>query len=593
MTSSRALVATCVALALAAGCGGTEPSNSPPVAAFTARCGQLECAFENASTDEDGTLAAYAWDFGDGGTSADSSPTHSYAAPGGAFTVTVSVTDDDGAATITSRQVTVAPGDDLPPANDNRPPVAAFSVTCMGLACAFKDESTDPDVGDSLVSRAWDFGDGTTSSDQNPYHSYAAPGGQFSVVLTVTDNRGAAANATKPVDATLGAAPDVSGTYGRQAPHSVSGRTSRYEIRPDGTFDYIEDEASGQRAFSGRWTFATSWFGWPMEAGRAILLNFNDFSDAPGCGGEGFGVFLLDGELGVSYCYDLIMAGMEEGVYTKASNPGIPDVPPPQVGQLAFVRDGKIYRSNADGTGLVPLSAGPADHSPAWSPDGSRLAFIRAGEAGGLFIMTADGENPVRRAASGTYDPTWSPDGQWVAFACRNGASEAICKVAADGDGSAPVTLFSRQGWVVQPAWSPDGTRIAFVSDWNMFDFWFDIWLVNSDGTQPVVLRNHTSTTPNPEEQWQPAWSPDGQKIALVECPWAFNFCSSSAIAVMNSDGSGLVRLAAASGYTAPAWSPDGQTIAFTSGNSIEWVSVDGMQRGRIIANGTSPAWRP
>src|SRR5678815_1203960 len=96
MSLSHALSVT-ICLSMAVACGGTEPSNAPPVAAFTARCNQLACAFENASTDKDGTIAAYAWNFGDGGTSTNTSPTHSYAAPGGDFKVTVAVSDNDGA----------------------------------------------------------------------------------------------------------------------------------------------------------------------------------------------------------------------------------------------------------------------------------------------------------------------------------------------------------------------------------------------------------------------------------------------------------------------------------------------------------------
>jgi Tol biopolymer transport system component len=472
MNLSRSLSVT-ICLAMAVACGGTEPSNAPPVAAFTARCSQLACTFENGSTDGDGTIAAYAWNFGDGGTSTDASPTHSYGAPGGDFKVTVVVTDNDGAHVTASRQVAVRPRDDsLPPVDHNLAPVAGFSVTCAGLVCSFTDQSTDPDAGDSVASHTWEFGDGQTSVEASPYHRYDQAGGEFDVTLGVTDTRGAAANTWKVVIVT-------------------------------------------------------------------------------------------------------------------------PDGPPPHASQIAFVRDGKIYRANTDGTGVIQLSAGPADSEPAWSPDGSRIAFSRGGESGGIYVMTADGANPVRRASSGR-SPTWSPVGQWLAFSCRDGVDDvwnAICKVSADDDGTVPNTVLSTMAYVQYPTWSPDGARIAFSSDWILIDFWLDIWVVSPDGSQPTALRSHE---PSPEfDQLQPAWSPDGRRIALVECPLTWSYCDSGAVAVMNADGSGLVLLTMASGYAHPTWSPDGQMIAFASANAIEWVSADGSQRGRIIADGTSPAWRP
>ena len=572
------------------GCdGSTEPSNAPPVAAFTARCSQLACTFENGSTDKDGSIAGYAWSFGDGGTSADASPTHRYAAPGGEFTVTVAVTDNDGAATTYSKHLAVS-ADSLPPGD--LPPVAAFSVSCAGLACVFTDQSTDPDAGDSVVSWAWDFGDGHTSTTPSPSHSYAAPGGHFTVTLAVADRQGSAASVTHAVDLTSEPAPDISGTYERETPHSSAIHDSRYVIRADGTFDYIEDTDAGQRTIHGNWRFATSWGGWSIAPGVAVLFDFDGFVDSAGCGGEGFGIFLMDGHLALSYCGVMYFAGLEEGVYTDVPGAGIPDVPPPQAGQIAFSRDGKIYRANTDGTGLVQLSSGPGDGEPAWSADGSRIAFSRGGDGGGIYVMSADGANPVRRASSGG-SPTWSPDGQTIAFSCRVNVDDGICTVRADEDGAGVDTLLVRRGQLTNPAWSPDGTHIAFSSDWNMFDFWFDIWTMSLDGSQLTALRNHTPETPNVLEQYLPAWSPNGQRLALLECPWAFNFCSSGAITVMNADGTGLMHVAVASGYAHPTWSPDGQTIAFANGSTIEWISSDGSQRGRIIENGTGPAWRP
>ncbi len=568
--------------ALAAACNGTDPSNAAPAAAFSAECSQLECTFENGSTDEDGTLAAYAWDFGDGETGAGEDAAHAYAAPGGQFTVTLRVTDDDGAAATAVRQVSVSVA--------NAAPLAEFAVSCVNLTCSFTDGSTDPDAGGAVASHTWDFGDGQGSSEQNPVHTYVFPGGRFTVSLSITDDDGAPATAAKEVDAVMGSGPDRSGTYERLTPHTAVGRHSRYVIRADGTFELQDGTGSDMETYSGRWESACCWGGWAIEPGSYILFEFDDFPEDTWCGGEGFGAFMLDGQMGVSYCSAPISAGLEEGVYTSGPTTGPPAIPPPHPGQIAFVRHGRIHRSNTDGSGVLQLSNGPDDHSPAWSPNGSRIAFNRViGGTTGIFVMDADGSNMVQRTTAGG-GATWSPDGEWIAFVC----AEGLCKVRADEDGTEPVVLFNQGGGVTDdPAWSPDGARIAFVSDWNLFDVWFDIWVVDPDGSGSTALTHHTPATPNPDTQWQPAWSPDSRRIALVECPWAFVTCSSSVIAVMNADGSGRVRLVAASGSANPTWSPDGQVIAFASFNDIEWVSVDGSQRGRIIGNGHSPAWRP
>ena len=158
--------------------------NQPPVAAFSSSCSALTCNFTSTSSDPDGSIASYSWTFGDGGTSTVQNPSHSYAAAG-SYTVTLTVTDNQGATNSVSHSVTVTAA--------NQPPVAAFSSSCNALTCNFTSTSSDPDG--SIASYSWTFGDGGTSTAQNPSHTYAA-GGTYTVTLRVTDNQGAQSTTT-------------------------------------------------------------------------------------------------------------------------------------------------------------------------------------------------------------------------------------------------------------------------------------------------------------------------------------------------------------------------------------------------------------
>ncbi len=177
-----------------------------PVAAFVPDVAfgnaPLAVQFTNQST---GDIQAYAWDFGDGGTSADVNPAYTYAAPG-TYTVTLTVT---GAGGTNSAQTTITV--------NAAAPVAAFvpDVTFGNapLAVQFTNQST----GD-IQAYAWDFGDGGTSADVNPAYTYAVPG-TYTVTLTVTGAGGTnssqttiTVNAAAPVaafvpDVTFGNAP--------------------------------------------------------------------------------------------------------------------------------------------------------------------------------------------------------------------------------------------------------------------------------------------------------------------------------------------------------------------------------------------------
>ena len=159
--------------------------NEPPAASFThspANAATTDnITFNDTSIDSDGSVVSWLWDFGDGNTSIQQNPTHRYAADG-TYNVTLRVTDDGGAYSTTSMPLLV----------ENAPPDASFSITPMlpttADEVAFTDTSTDP--GGSIVAWQWDFGDGSTSSQEAPTHRYA-DNGTYTVGLTVVDDDGA------------------------------------------------------------------------------------------------------------------------------------------------------------------------------------------------------------------------------------------------------------------------------------------------------------------------------------------------------------------------------------------------------------------
>lgn len=167
------------------------PPNVAPVARFTSSANLLSLSVDGrTSSDSDGTIAGYAWSFGDGGTATTATATHSYAAAG-TYTVSLTVTDNGGLTNTTSSSVTVT----APAAN--LAPTASFTSTVDNLTASVNGSGSSDSDG-SIASYAWDFGDGSTGTGVTATHAYAA-GGTYSVKLTVTDNQGATGTTTASV----------------------------------------------------------------------------------------------------------------------------------------------------------------------------------------------------------------------------------------------------------------------------------------------------------------------------------------------------------------------------------------------------------
>jgi PKD repeat protein len=166
--------------------------NVAPTAAFTSTCTYLGCSFDaSTSSDSDGSIAAYAWTFGDGATATGATPSHTFAT-GGTYSVTLTVTDNRSATGSVNHSTVVTA---------NQPPSAAFTQTCANLVCSF-DGTSSADLDGTLTSYAWDYGDGATGSGATPLHTFAAAG-MYSVTLTVTDSGGATATVSHDLSVTL------------------------------------------------------------------------------------------------------------------------------------------------------------------------------------------------------------------------------------------------------------------------------------------------------------------------------------------------------------------------------------------------------
>jgi Tol biopolymer transport system component len=186
---------------------------------------------------------------------------------------------------------------------------------------------------------------------------------------------------------------------------------------------------------------------------------------------------------------------------------------------IAFTQGRDLLVMGSDGTGVHTLVAGRRLQAttPVWSPDGSRIAFVRSGDNDiWIYVVRRDGSG-LCRIGSGL-EPSWSPDGSRIAFQAEAGGTSAVFTMRTDGSDRRQLT-HPRLVFDGTPDWSPDGRRIAFTRDNDRFSV---IHVMKADGTNRFRLAGGI----------QPRWAPDGRRLAVVAG-------AAGGISVMDSDGGG------------------------------------------------------
>jgi Tol biopolymer transport system component len=224
-----------------------------------------------------------------------------------------------------------------------------------------------------------------------------------------------------------------------------------------------------------------------------------------------------------------------------------------------------VYVANPDGSDRVSLTGGVGFASdPAWSPDGTKVAFSSINSPAGtgpgeIYVANADGSN-IHAVTSGApaghfrVSPAWSPDDTQIAYVEYNGSPDSEDVWVVPADGGTPRQLTTDGGAKYVLGWQPHGSLLAYVRrDSNGLTH--ALWTLDvATGT------THRLADAAPLGGNDSLWSPDGTRLAFAD--------AANRLAVVDADGSNLRELTTDTIGTTPQWSPDGRRLA-VAGNRI------------------------
>jgi TolB protein len=249
-------------------------------------------------------------------------------------------------------------------------------------------------------------------------------------------------------------------------------------------------------------------------------------------------------------------------------------------------RNPDIYAVNRKTGNERRLTTDPQpDSNPMWSPDGKRVAFdsLRAPGDRNLWVLEPDGSyTPLTHDQRSNAYAAWSPDGRRIAWSVGPiGSREIWVMDSRDGSDRRRLTTGGDDLW---PSWNVNGL-IAFTRKGGASP---EIWVVNPDDRATTAR-----ITANDGGGFDPAWSPDGKRIAFTRV-----IGGTPGIFIANANGhSGLKQLTRTSTCDCilPTWSPDGSEIAYEGPGQgerpIMVISVNGGTPRRVTTNGLAPRW--